>query len=158
MSQASPKGVRKFKPENKLAKSLTDPMGMVGAQALQRAAENVERVRVEHMAALDGKLNELASLSMLAAASHTEEDTARLYRLAREILADAGIFGLKPISRAAHSLCELMAAGDRHRHQWAGVAVHVEAIAALRRSGAAAGGPGVDAMLVGLEKISRTPL
>ncbi|SUS03266.1 conserved hypothetical protein [uncultured Defluviicoccus sp.] len=158
MSQANPKGVRKFRPENKLASALTDPMGMVGAQAVKRAAENVELVRAEHMAALDAKLDELASLSMLAAASHTQEDAARLYRLAREILADAGIFGLKNICRAAHSLCELMAAGDRHRHQWAGVAVHVEAIAALRRSGVAAGGPGVDAMLAGLEKISRTSL
>ena len=150
--------VRKFTPENKLAKTITDPNGLLVKQAVQNARTNVEFVRDEHMAALEGKLDEMALVATSAMQTQAAADAAQLYRLAREVLADAGIFGLKPISRAAHSLCELMAAGDRHRHQWAGVAVHMEAISMLRKGGMAFGGTDVDAMLVGLEKISRTQI
>jgi chemotaxis protein histidine kinase CheA len=115
-------------------------------------------VRGEHIAALEAKLDELAEVSGKAIQTQAADDTEQVYRLAREILADAGIFGLKHISRAAHSLCELMAAGDRHRHQWAGVAIHVEAISILRKGEGAFGGTDVDAMLAGLEKISRTSI
>lgn len=147
--------VRKFLPENKLAKTVTDPRGMLVSHAVQKASGNMEKVRDAHMAALDGKLDELATAGASAMQTQSAEDAANLYRLAREILADAGIFGLKPMNRAAHSLCELMAAGDRHRHQWAGVAVHLEAMSILRRGGMQAD---IDAMLAGLEKISRTPV
>lgn len=150
--------VRKFMPENKLAKTITDPAGMLVKQAVQNASANIEAVRGEHIAALEAKLDELAEVSGKAIQTQAADDTEQVYRLAREILADAGIFGLKHISRAAHSLCELMAAGDRHRHQWAGVAIHVEAISILRKGEGAFGGTDVDAMLAGLEKISRTSI
>lgn len=150
--------VRKFTPENKLAKTITDPNGMLVKQAVHNANANVELVRDAHIAALEVKLDELAAVASTAMQTQASEDAAQLYRLAREILADAGIFGLKHISRAAHSLCELMAAGDRHRHQWAGVAVHIEAISILRKGGGAFGGTDVNAMLAGLEKISRAPV
>jgi hypothetical protein len=144
-------------PENKLAKTITDPAGMLVKQAVQNASANIEAVRDEHIAALEVKLDDLTTCAAKAIETQGSDDAAQIYRLAREILADAGIFGLKNISRAAHSLCELMAAGDRHRHQWAGVAVHVEAISMLRK-GSASGGADVDAMLAGLEKISRAPV
>jgi hypothetical protein len=150
--------VRKFQPENKLAKTLTDPNGTLVTQAIKKASENIEKVRDEHMAALEIKLDALATAASTATQSQSAEDAAILYRLAREVLGDAGIFGLKHICRASHSLCELMAAGDRHRHQWAGVAVHVEALAILGRGGKTVGGPEIDAMLAGLEKISRAPV
>ena len=150
--------VRKFQPENKLAKTITDAKGMLLGHAVQKASANIEKVRDAHMEALDSKMDELARTAATASQSQSSEDAARLYQLAREVLGDAGIFGLKHISRAAHSLCELMAAGDRHRHQWVGVAVHIEAIAVLRREGRNAGGPAIDAMLAGLEKISRMPV
>ncbi len=145
-------------PENKLAKTIADPAGMLVKQAVQNASANIEAVRDVHLAALDAKMDELATVAAKAMQTQGSDNAAEVYRLAREILGDAGMFGLKHISQAAHSLCELMAAGDRHRHQWAGIAVHVEAIAILRRSDKASGGPDVDAMLAGLEKISRTPV
>ncbi|MFT3722232.1 MAG: hypothetical protein QM773_01505 [Hyphomonadaceae bacterium] len=148
--------VRKFMPENKLAKTITDPAGMLVKQAVQNASANIEAVRDEHIAALDVKMDELAAVSAKAMQTQGSDDASQVYRLAREILADAGMFGLKHISRAAHSLCELMAAGDRYRHQWAGVAVHIEAISILRKGGGAFGGTDVDTMLAGLEKISRS--
>lgn len=150
--------VRKFLPENKLSKTITDPRGMLVTQAVQKAAQNLENVRDVYVAALDEKLDRLIEAASIASQSQKADDAANLYKLAREVLGDSGIFGLRNISRVAHSLCELMAAGDRHRYQWAGVAVHVEAINILRRKGKAAGGPEIDAMLAGLEKISRTPV
>lgn len=150
--------VRKFLPENRLAKTIVDPNGMLLGHAVQKAAANMEKVRDAHMEALDSKLDEMARVAVTAAQTQSAEDAANLYRLAREVLGDAGIFGLKNICRAAHSLCELMAAGDRHRHQWAGVAVHMEAMAILRRGGKATGGEHIDAMMAGLEKISRSPV
>jgi hypothetical protein len=150
--------VRKFLPENKLAKTITDPRGMLLGHAVQKASQNIENVRDVHMVALEGKLDELARVAATASHSQSADDAAMLYRLAREVLGDAGIFGLKHISRAAHSLCELMAAGDRHRHQWAGVAVHIEAIAILRRESAAPTGANIETMLAGLETISRAAI
>ena len=149
--------VRKFLPENKLAKTITDPNGMLLGHAVKKAAENIEKVRDIHLAALEVKLDELAQVAATAMQSQSASDAANLYRLAREVLGDAGIFGLKHISRAAHSLCELMAAGDRHRHQWAGVAVHVEALAILRREGKNPTGADLDG-IAGLAKISRAPV
>lgn len=150
--------VRKFLPENKLAKTITDPNGMLLGHAVTKAAQNIEKVRDVHLVALDAKLDELAQVAATAMQTHASADAANLYRLAREVLGDAGIFGLKHISRAAHSLCELMAAGDRHRHQWVGVAVHMEALAMLRREGKKPTGADLDAMLAGLAKISRAPV
>ena len=148
--------VRKFLPENKLAKTVTDPSGILLGHAVQKAAANIEKVRDAHMEALDSKLDELVQAATTATQTQSAEDAANLYRLAREVLGDAGIFGLRNICRAAHSLCELMAAGDRNRHQWVGVGVHMEAMAILRRGGKTTGGPAIDAMLAGLEKISRS--
>jgi hypothetical protein len=150
--------VRKFLPENKLAKTVSDPKGILLGHAVQKAAANIEKVRDAHMEALDGKMDELARAGATAMETQSADDAANLYRLAREVLGDAGIFGLKNICRAAHSLCELMAAGDRNRHQWAGVAVHMEAMTILRRGGKTTGGPAIDAMMAGLEKISRSPV
>jgi hypothetical protein len=147
--------VRKFKPENKLAGTLEDRNGVLMTQAVQRAAGNVESLRDEHLVLLDGKIDQLCSLAAAAVASQSEDDAAQVYRLAREILADAGVFNLAPISRVAHSLCDLMAAGARNPHQWAGVKVHSDAMIALRRLGRTAAGSGVESMIAGLEKISR---
>jgi hypothetical protein len=147
--------VRKFTPENKLANTLEDRNGMLMTQAVQRATSNIESLRDEHLAVLDCKVDQLCTVAAAAMLSHSEEDAAQVYRLAREVLTDAGTFNLKPISRVAHSLCDLMAAGDRNRHQWSGIVVHIDAMLALRRLGRAASGPGVESMVIGLEKISR---
>lgn len=150
------KQVRKFVPENKLARTLTDPNGMLVEHALQKATQGVEKVREAHMAALDIKLDDVCRAAATAIETQSAADAAVLYRLAREVLADAGIFGLKNICRAAYSLCELMAAGDRHRYLWTAVSVHAEAFAILRRQGRDAD---VDfsTMLSGLEQITRSP-
>ena len=147
--------VRKFLPENRLAKAMEDPNGLLVGHALQKASANLDGVRDVLLAALDKKLDQLGGLAAAATVSNTAEDAAVVYRQAREILADAGAFGVKDVSRAAHSLCELMASGRTGARLWSGVAVHVEAIGALRKPAAASARASRDAMLAGLETISR---
>jgi hypothetical protein len=147
------KGVRKFMPENRLAKAMQDPNGLLLGHALQKAGANLEKVRDSHMDVLDQKLKQLAAVS--GAASPTDADAAELYRIAREIRADSAMFGLKDLARAAHSLCELMSSNRPPTQLWGGAVVHVHAITALRQpmKGAASSR---EAMLAGLEQISRS--
>jgi hypothetical protein len=149
--------VKKFQPENKLAKALTDPSGMLVAQAVKNATRNVENVRGDCIAPLQVKMDELVACGSAIMQTRSAETTPELYRLAREVMSDAGMIGLKAVARAAHSLCELMSAGERHPHQWTGIAVHVEAISILRRD-LEGQGASVAAMLEGLEKVSRLAL
>lgn len=128
---------------------------MLVGHALQKAAVNLESVRDVQLGALDAKLDRLGAVAAVASTSGAAGDAAELYRLAREILADAGAFGVRDVSRAAHSLCELMASGCDGARLWTAAAVHVEAIGALRKPATAASRSGRDAMLAGLETISR---
>jgi hypothetical protein len=145
--------VRKFLPENKLARVMDDPNGLMFGHAVQRAAANIEGVRDLHLAALEKKLDALGLQAAAAAGSRDPEHVAELYRIAREIFSDAGGLRLSDISRAAHSLCELLAVAQTRKQLWAGIAVHVDAIAVLRRSGNSAGSR--ESILAGLETISR---
>jgi hypothetical protein len=149
--------VRKFLPENKLSRTLLDPTGMLVGQAVKNAAKNVEKVRDDYIEPLRQKMDELVRVGLAVMQSRSAEEASELYRLAREVMSDSGMLGLKAVSRAGHSLCELMSAGERHPHQWTGVAVHVEAMSVLRRD-LQGSGPNVAAMLDGLEKISRFAL
>lgn len=149
--------VRKFVPENRLSKALTDPAGMLASQAVKNAERNVENVRPEYIEPLKIKMNQLVSTGTDIMQTRSPEAAPELYRLAREVMSDAGMIGLRAVSRAAHSLCELMSAGERHPHQWTGIAVHVEALSILR-SDLEGKGANVGAMLDGLESISRMPL
>jgi hypothetical protein len=144
--------VRKFMPENRLAKVLEDPNGLLFGHALKKAAANLETVRDSHMAALDEKISALGKFPAPGGAG----DAAEVYRLAREIRADAAIFGLKDITRASHSLCELMASNRPAPQVWDGVAVHVHAILALRQPARGAAQARIS-LLEGLERISRGP-
>jgi hypothetical protein len=144
--------MRKFLPENRLAKVLDSPNGILFGHAIKKATENLESVRETHMTALDGKIGQLGQI-VASGAAHGGE--AEVYRLAREIRADAAMFGVKDVTRAAHSLCELMASNRPASQLWQGVAVHVHAISALRQPAEGAS-EARRSMLEGLEKISRS--
>jgi hypothetical protein len=146
---------RKFQPENKLAKVLDDNNGMLVSQAVQRASANVASVRDELVLALDRKLDQLVALAAVTSEARAPDHVAQLYLLARDVMADAGMAGLEPMSRAGRSLCDLLSVDD-HPRLWVGIAVHIDGINALRRLGRTAAGPGVEAMLAGLEGVSRS--
>ena len=146
--------VRKFMPENRLAKTLSDPNGLLFGHAIKKASANLDLIRDAHMAALDQKIVLLGQFSQSGGANaiHASE----VYRLAREIRTDTAIFGMDEIARASHSLCELMVSNRAQQQLWESVAVHVYAIAALRQP-AKGGAQARTSMLEGLEKISRNP-
>jgi chemotaxis protein histidine kinase CheA len=147
--------VKKFMPENRLAKSLQDPNGLLFRQALTNAAGNVEKVRDSHMGELEVKLDKLRETANVFAATPSEDTSGALYRLAQDVHCDAGMFGLKDISRAAHSLCELMVSNRPQTALVQGVELHLHAIAALRRKGATVQRSARDLMLEGLEQLSK---
>lgn len=118
-------GVRKFKPENRLAKALGDPGGLLFSQALKSASANVAQVRPAHLVALDAKLTALRELA------HAPRAPA-FYRLAQDVMADAGSVGLPHLSRAAQSLCDLLASPVPDARLQRSVMVHVDALTPLR--------------------------
>jgi hypothetical protein len=140
--------VRKFKPTNPLAKAIGDPNGILVAHALQQASSNLAKVRDAHMAALDGKL------SALRVAVGAESRDEELYRLARELLADAGALDLSHLSRAALSLCDLLVSNASSDKLKKGVVVHLEALTALRAAKEDEDLPRREAILQGLVAIA----
>lgn len=145
-------GVRKFTPVNRLAKAFNDPTGLLYKQALQRAEENVEKIRPAQIAALDVKLTRLRETA--ADATVSEENAALFYRLAQDVLADSGSVGFTHISRAAASLCDLLVSKAPEARMRRGVAVHLDALTALRAAGEEAMAPQREAILAGLAKLS----
>ncbi len=126
-------GVRKYRPENKLAKVLGDLDGIRFDHAVQRAAANVAAARGAYETALQIKLDAMAELTKSAALANDVAQVRTLYRLAQDIHTDAGGLGLSDLTEAARSLCDLMATGRGGAKFWAATAVHIEALDALRR-------------------------
>lgn len=121
--------VRTHRVENKLAHAITTNGGLTIGDALQRAQQAVEDVREECMAALDAKIAEIDA----ATASAGRADVERVYRLANEILSEAGAFGLMELSEAGRSLCELTSNWRDMAIDAEPIRVHVVAMKSLRR-------------------------
>lgn len=144
--------VRLFTPVNRLARALSDPNGLLFSHALQHAEANLAKVRAVHEAALERKLNALRDL---APSAHVGADQrAAFYRQAQDVLADAGGLGQDAISRAALSLCDLLASDAAEMRLRDGVKVHLEAITALRASGGEGDKAQREAILAGLARIA----
>lgn len=144
--------VRKFLPVNRLAKALSDPTGMLISHALRSAAANVEKIRPEQLAALDRKLLTLREHAPMAHA--TPEQAAAFYRLAQDVLADSSAVGFAHLSRAALSLCDLLVSGVSAQRMRGGVAVHLDAMTALRAAPGDGANAQRDAILAGLAQLS----
>ncbi len=143
--------VRKFTPPNRLKHVLNDPRGMTVSSALRTAKSNLAAVRESHLAALDEKLEQLRAIPPAEAA---DAQKLLFYRLARDVMADAGGLGLTGLSKAALSLCDLMASGATGPKMVNAIAVHGDALAALR-STAGANALIEKAVLEGLVALSR---
>ncbi|HWA01644.1 MAG TPA: hypothetical protein VG841_15155 [Caulobacterales bacterium] len=144
--------VRVFTPENRLARFFEDPNGLLCAHALQRATANLSAARPSLLAALDLKLEALTAQAALPLSS---EGKTLIYRLAEDLISDAGAVGLEDLSRAAHSLCDLLAGDERGANFSAALHVHVAALVALRTPASAADRPRRVAVLAGLVRLSQ---
>lgn len=119
--------VRTFRPEVRLAKLMKEPGGISVAQALEKADKVLESMRGDCLTNIDQKIEEVAAL---AATGLSEQNLATIKQRAAELFGEAGTFGLVELSAAAHSLHRLLSA---EQGSPAAVAVHVDAVRALRR-------------------------
>jgi hypothetical protein len=141
--------VRKFVPENRLAKAFADRTGMLVAHAVQHANANLAQARPRHVAALNRKLDRLRELI-----GGEEEARDELYRTARDVGSDAGALGFAHMSQAALSLCDLLVSDAPEARMRASIAVHIDAVMALRAAAEEGAQAGSDAILRGLFSLS----
>lgn len=142
--------VKKFHPPNKLAKLALQPGGMRAAQAVQQAQSNIDESRASYLDILDAKVRSIAE-----AASESPIDCERVHRLSNEIFSEAGAYGMKELSAAAHNLCVLVSEDDVTKLP-AIIKVHVDALRALRRPeiNAAASAAAREAVVIGLRDLT----
>jgi hypothetical protein len=141
-----------FQVENRLARAMDAPGGITVADALARAAHNIELVRGECLAALDEKIAEIDAV--VARERFTANDMTRVYVLANQILGEAGVFGLTELSEAGRSLCELTANWSEGGIPVEPMQVHVAAMKSLRHPDVA-GAPAMrQALLGGLRAVT----
>ncbi|MBI1251538.1 MAG: hypothetical protein GC189_08710 [Alphaproteobacteria bacterium] len=143
------KSFRRFAVENKFSKLATAPGGIRAMHAVQRAEENIEQSRDAYLVVLDEKIDCIAALG-----ASVEAEQAAIYRTANEVFAEAGAYGLKELSAVAHNLCSLTT-DDRPAPTQAMVAVHVDAMRALRRPELAGSPEARAAVLAGLKDLTR---
>lgn len=141
--------VRKFEPEVRLKKLLSDPGGMTAEQALKRAKDGMDSIRGACLEATDAKIAEMQTLTDEGAPGRTD----KIYRLANEVFAESGAYGLGELSIAAHSLCSLLAAHESSEAPKAAVMVHLEAMRMLRREDGSLDKAARAALLQGLRSV-----
>jgi hypothetical protein len=120
--------------ENKLAKVMREPGGVRVADALEKAARNLDLAKDDCLADMDEQLAELESLAGQAGRQPADDVKNRIYDLSNDVVAIAGAFQLTELGQAAFCLCELV---DRLRAMglWSqpAVEVHLSACRLLRR-------------------------
>lgn len=142
--------VRKFHPEVRLKKLLAAPGGISVSQALERAAEKLEDIREHCLAGIDAKVEQLVVLSQ----TRNEDNLETSYWVSNQIFAEAGALGLTELSAAAHSLCSLLSVEDQSVVPQAAIAVHVDALRALRNPQVAGDKAACGAVLKGLQGLT----
>lgn len=143
--------VRKFHPEVRLKRLLSEAGGIRAADALTAADVGVESMRDRCMQGIDAKIEKIALLVQ----NWERHAASQTYALANEIFSEAGMFGLKELSEAGLSLCELLGAHDAALIPEKAVRVHVDAMRALRSPAVAAEQAMRQAVLGELRKLSQ---
>ena len=122
--------------QNPLTAITARPGGVRIGAALDKAEQNLEAIRDDCVASLDGLLAELVALNGGGAPAPPDDVRREIYRIANEIHGMAGVFGLPELGQAAYSLCELV---DRlatlGRWHQPSVDVHLAALQLLRKPG-----------------------
>lgn len=143
--------VRRFRPENRLARLLKAPGGISIGQAIDNAAALLENIRESCMGALDRKLDVLANMAARPAAPTRDE---AMYLLANEIFSESGSFGLSELSAAAYSLCTLLDSTETSPRRAGTIRVHIESMRALRHPDMAGDQAARAAVLEGLRALT----
>lgn len=135
---------------NRLAKAISIPGGKRVGQAIEDADANLKTIEVPTLEAVDAFI---ASIQRLSARPEDAEGLSQIYRESNTVIGLAGVFGLKDLSAAAYSLCELIDSRPQDKGVEAkAMTVHVDSLRLLRQ------GDAIDpaqrqAMLDGLAKV-----
>jgi hypothetical protein len=144
---------RVFAVQNTLAQIAREPGGRNAEAAVKAAEARVEAQRGVSLASLVEKSEQLV---VLAAEARTggPEALAPVYDLSNAIYGLAASFGLKALSEAAFSLCDLADHFRTHGDtSWPAIDVHVDGVRLLASLGEKAATGGGEAILDGLRKV-----
>ncbi|HYD88814.1 MAG TPA: hypothetical protein VEA80_15170 [Vitreimonas sp.] len=142
--------LRSYRPEVRLQQMLARPGGLSIEQALANAQQGVETLRSQCTAAVDATIAKICALTTEGA----EKNAKTIYALADEVFALAGTFDMTDVSKAAYSLCALLASEEGAK-KGAAIRVHVEALKALRNPLVAADANARTKVLEGLVNVSK---
>jgi len=128
--------VVKFIPyTNRLAKLMKLPGGKRVEEALADADANLKEIEGPCLQVLDELIARIRGLAETP--QPTLDDLDEIYARSNEIIGLGGVFGMRDLSAAAYSLCELI---DRTRERGGpdrqALAVHVDSLRLLRLGGA----------------------
>lgn len=119
----------------RLSKLIRQPGGTTAGGAVKDARRNLETIRRECIAEIDGTLGLIQQKFGQAVERPNDADLDEFYRSSNEIVGIAGVFDLTELGEAAFSLCELL---DRMRMadqwDWPAVQVHLAGLRVLRRA------------------------
>ena len=144
---------RVFVVQNTLAQMAREPGGRNAEAAVKAADVLVEAQRGVSVASLVAKSEQLVALAAEARAGGPEA-LAPVYDLSNAIYGLAASFGLKALSEAAFSLCDLADHFRTHGEtSWAAIDVHVDGVRLLANMKEKAAASGGDTILDGLRKV-----
>lgn len=141
-------------PKNRLAKLLREAGGVPVADAIERAAANLQDVSAECRAEVAVVLGEVEACFATFPADRDEKALSELYAITSRSIGTASVAGLEGFDAALLSLCNLLDHLRTHgRWDRDAIAVHVQALRLLINL------PGpraeTDAILSGLTKVTQ---
>lgn len=142
--------VRRFYPEIRLKTLINAPGGQTVMESLQRAGAELELIREECMRDVDERI---ARMGEIVSAPFGQEGDEELHRLANDVLAQGGGFGLTDLASVAHSLCVFVTGHDRSAARQTVARLHVEAMKALRRPQIEENAAAREAVVAGLRQV-----
>lgn len=145
--------VRRFRPENRLKAKLAAPGGKLVSDALAHAESRLDSISGPVLAAIDQKILAIEALTLAGARGEAPDAPEQIYATSNEIFAEAGAFGRKALSEAAHSLCTLLSRSSESV-PWPSVTVHVQTMRILRQQHVESSDTMCQAVLEGLRKVS----
>jgi hypothetical protein len=128
--------VVKFIPyTNRLAKLIKLPGGKTVEQAMADADANLKEIEGPCLVVLDELIARIRGLAETP--QPTVDDLDEIYARSNEIVGLGGVFGMKDLSAAAYSLCELVdRTRDRGGPDRQAMMVHVDSLRLMRMGGA----------------------
>jgi len=122
-------------PPNVLGEATAKPGGVRVADALTKAAANLETIRIPSLDAMDDYIGQMEALCAEGGAQFSEDIARKIYDLSNDVIGVAGVFGLDDLGAAAFSLCELVDV-FRSLGRWSqpAVMVHLSSFRLLRNT------------------------